>query len=164
MATATERTLVLETRRTRAAQTAAHRRHHQSHEDNFEEKSLVFVGVAPRGYIVAERLARTLGDISGIHVELVSMELDKNDPLQKAVKLSSELSALENKVVILVDDVLMSGRTLMHGATLLVRVPLKKLTTVVLVDRRHRTLSDPRGHRWIDLEHHPAGTHQRGTW
>ena len=41
--------------------------------------------------------------------------------------------------MILVDDVLMSGRTLMHAAGYLIQVPLKKLTTVVLVDRRHRT-------------------------
>ena len=136
MATATERTLVLDHER---VQRKLQRIAHQLHEDNFEEKTLVFVGVAPRGTIVAERLARTLGDISGIHVELVSMELDKNDPLQKAVKLSCELSALENKVVILVDDVLMSGRTLMYGATHLLGVPLKKMTTVVLVDRRHRS-------------------------
>ncbi|MBK8949715.1 MAG: hypothetical protein IPM68_12915 [Flavobacteriales bacterium] len=41
--------------------------------------------------------------------------------------------------MVLVDDVLMSGRTLMHAAAHLVQVPVKRLTTVVLVDRRHRT-------------------------
>ena len=53
--------------------------------------------------------------------------------------LSAPLESLREKVVVLVDDVLMSGRTLMHAAAHLVQAPLKKLTTVVLVDRRHRT-------------------------
>ena len=48
-------------------------------------------------------------------------------------------SQLKDRVVILIDDVLMSGRTLMHAASFLIKVPLKKLTTVVLVDRLHRT-------------------------
>ena len=46
---------------------------------------------------------------------------------------------LDGRVVILVDDVLMSGRTLMYAAAHLVGSPLKRLTTVVLVDRLHRT-------------------------
>ena len=49
------------------------------------------------------------------------------------------MQELRDRTVVLVDDVLMSGRTLMHTASYLVQVPLKKLTTVVLVDRRHRT-------------------------
>lgn len=46
---------------------------------------------------------------------------------------------LEGRVVVLVDDVLMSGRTLMYAAAHLIGSPLKRLTTVVLVDRRHRS-------------------------
>jgi pyrimidine operon attenuation protein/uracil phosphoribosyltransferase len=65
--------------------------------------------------------------------------LDKDKPLEAPVKLSLELDALRDRTVVLVDDVLMSGRTLMHAAAHLVSVPLKRLTTVVLVDRRHRS-------------------------
>ncbi|MDT3403338.1 phosphoribosyltransferase family protein [Mucilaginibacter terrae] len=43
-----------------------------------------------------------------------------------------------NKVVILVDDVLNSGKTLAYGFGVFLDVPLKKLRTVVLVDRNHK--------------------------
>ncbi|MBK7947144.1 MAG: hypothetical protein IPJ85_18390 [Flavobacteriales bacterium] len=54
------------------------------------------------------------------------------------MQLSIEPKELRNRVVVLVDDVLMSGRTLMHAAGYLVQAAPKRLTTVVLVDRRHR--------------------------
>ena len=74
-----------------------------------------------------------------LEVDLVTLQLDKDKPLEAPVKLSLELDALRDRTVVLVDDVLMSGRTLMHAAAHLVTVPLKRLTTVVLVDRRHRS-------------------------
>jgi pyrimidine operon attenuation protein/uracil phosphoribosyltransferase len=111
----------------------------QLHEENWEEKGIVLVGVAPRGSTVAKRLATRLAAISDLKVDLVELTLDKDAPLEKPVKLSMDHAKLQDRVVVLVDDVLMSGRTLMHAAAFLVKVPLKKLTTVVLVDRRHRT-------------------------
>jgi len=72
-------------------------------------------------------------------VERVDLKLDKDRPLEEPVVLSVELDTLKGRTVLLVDDVLMSGRTLMYAAAHLVSVPLKQLTTVVLVDRRHRT-------------------------
>ncbi|MBL8002004.1 MAG: phosphoribosyltransferase [Flavobacteriales bacterium] len=112
---------------------------HQLHEENFGEKGIVMVGVAPRGLKLAQRLGERLQQISDLKVELVELKLDKDDPLGAPVKLTIDTADLKDRVVVLVDDVLMSGRTLMHAAAHLVRVPLRKLTTVVLVDRRHRT-------------------------
>jgi pyrimidine operon attenuation protein/uracil phosphoribosyltransferase len=112
---------------------------HQLHEENHEEAGIVLVGIAPRGYTVAKRLAHRLQAISSLKVELLQLTLDKDTPLALPVTLSAPLESLREKVVVLVDDVLMSGRTLMHAAAHLVQAPLKKLTTVVLVDRRHRT-------------------------
>lgn len=112
---------------------------HQLHEENWEEKRIVLVGIAPRGSTVAKRLATRLEAISELKVELAELTLDKDAPLDKPFKLSMDHALLQDRVVVLVDDVLMSGRTLMHAAAFLVKVPLKKLTTVVLVDRRHRT-------------------------
>ena len=112
---------------------------HQLHEENCDEGGIVLVGIAPRGLTLAKRLAERIGSDTGLSVELVEMKLDKEAPLERPAKLSVDPSALRDKVVVLVDDVLMSGRTLMHAASFLIQVPLKKLTTVVLVDRRHRT-------------------------
>ncbi len=132
----TERTLVLDHDR---VQRKLQRIVHQLHEENCEDKGIVVVGIAPRGLQLAKRLCDQLRDISELKIELVELKLDKDDPLTGPATLNTDLKDLKDRVVVLVDDVLMSGRTLMHAAAHLVRVPLKKLTTVVLVDRRHRT-------------------------
>jgi pyrimidine operon attenuation protein/uracil phosphoribosyltransferase len=112
---------------------------HQLHEEHHEEKRIALVGIAPRGLTLAKRLGDLLTEISALKIDLIELKMDKDAPLEKPVKLSIDVQELRDRTVILVDDVLMSGRTLMHAASYLVQVPLKKLTTVVLVDRRHRT-------------------------
>ncbi len=111
----------------------------QLHEENHGEKRIVLVGIAPRGVVVARRLMHLLEQEGGPASDLVELTLDKDDPLGGPIQLSAPLENLQDRVVVLVDDVLMSGRTLMHAAAHLVGAKLKKLTTVVLVDRRHRT-------------------------
>lgn len=111
---------------------------HQLHEEYHTEHGIVLVGIAPRGLTLAKRLQAGLTEATDLKVELVELKLDKDQPLERPVNLSVEPATLRDRVVVLVDDVLMSGRTLMHAASFLVQVPLKKLTTVVLVDRRHR--------------------------
>ena len=110
----------------------------QLYEENCAEKSIIVVGIAPRGFQLAKRLVAMLEEISPLKIELLELKLDKEDPVTGPVKLQGELDALTDRTVVLVDDVLMSGRTLMHAAAHLVTVKLKKLTSVVLVDRLHR--------------------------
>jgi pyrimidine operon attenuation protein / uracil phosphoribosyltransferase len=110
----------------------------QLYEENHGEKALVVVGIAPRGILLAKRLVDLLKEIAPLKIDLVELQLDKSDPLTGPVTMNMELNKLRDRTVVLVDDVLMSGRTLMHAAAHLVSVKLKKLTTVVLVDRRHR--------------------------
>jgi pyrimidine operon attenuation protein / uracil phosphoribosyltransferase len=112
---------------------------HQLHEEHFEEQGIVLVGVAPRGQLLAERLSIILEKISDLKVELVQLTLDKDAPLKRPVELSIDPEELKDRVVILVDDVLMSGRTLMYAAAFLVQASPARLSTVVLVDRLHRT-------------------------
>ena len=111
---------------------------HQLHEENFEERSIVLIGIADRGSMLAKRLAKRIKEISDLEVSDAQITLDKDDPLGKPVALSIDRVELEDKVVVLVDDVLMSGRTLMYAVSYLIQGPLKKLVTVVLVDRMHR--------------------------
>jgi len=112
---------------------------HQLHEEHFEEQGIVLVGVAPRGHLIAERLTKLLLEVSTLKVELLRITLDKDAPLQRPVELSADPASLKDRVVILVDDVLMSGRTLMYAAAFLVQAAPARLSTVVLVDRLHRT-------------------------
>ena len=131
-----ERTVVLDHER---VQRKLERIAHQLHEENHLEERVVLVGVAPRGLAIAKRLQARLLAIAPFAVDLVTLQLDKDAPLEAPVKLSIPIQDLRNSTVVLVDDVLMSGRTLMHAAAHLVSAPLKRLITVVLVDRRQRS-------------------------
>lgn len=132
---AAERTVVLEHDR---IQRKLRRMAFRLYEDNVRETALVLVGIAPRGAKLGARLKVLLEEISPLKIDLLEIALDKDDPLNKPVRFNVQDGELDGRVVILVDDVLMSGRTLMHAAAHLVKSPLKRLTTVVLVDRLHR--------------------------
>lgn len=106
-------------------------------EDNLDEKELVMAGIADKGYTLAKRIKKVLEHISSIKVTLVKIDLDKNSTHLRA-GTDLPVTASANKVVILVDDVLNSGRTLAYGLGVFLDVPLKKLRTLVLVDRSHR--------------------------
>ncbi|MGK6349728.1 phosphoribosyltransferase family protein [Parapedobacter sp. DT-150] len=105
-------------------------------EDNFEEKSLVLVGIADRGYVFAQRLKIVLEEISSLDIQLIKVSLDKTSSTLDA-QTDIPIEQAKNKVVILVDDVLNSGRTLAYGMGVFFNVPLKKMRTAVLIDRSH---------------------------
>ncbi|QNL50893.1 phosphoribosyltransferase [Olivibacter sp. SDN3] len=106
-------------------------------EDNFEESELVLAGVAERGYVLAGRLKSVLGEIaSDLKVTLIKIALDKVSSTLTA-ETDIPVSNAANKVVVLVDDVLNSGRTLAYGLGVFLNVPLKKMRTAVLIDRSH---------------------------
>ena len=130
-----ERTAILEHEQ---VQRKLRRIAHQLHEEHHQEKGIMLVGFAPRGPTLSKRLGAMLEPISQLQVKQADLTLDKDKPLERPVQLSIEPKELRNRVVVLVDDVLMSGRTLMHAAGYLVQAAPKRLTTVVLVDRRHR--------------------------
>ncbi|MFB6306444.1 MAG: phosphoribosyltransferase family protein [Flavobacteriales bacterium] len=110
----------------------------QIYEHNFEEKRIALIGISERGHTLAKRLKERLDWISTLESLDGSLKLDKDDPLRSEIKVSIVDKDLENTSVLLVDDVLNSGKTLMHAAKQLMNIPIKKLTTIVLVDRKHR--------------------------
>src|SRR5690606_6327939 len=109
-------------------------------EDNFDERSLVLVGVADRGYVFAERLQQLLKDIAPEKsIELIKVSISKTKRNLEAIT-DIPVETAKNKVIILIDDVLNSGRTLAYGLGLFLNVPLKKMRTAVLIDRSHQQL------------------------
>ena len=111
---------------------------HEIYENHYQEKELVIVGIKDRGLIMAERLKELIDSISEIKTTLYSIELHKDKPTTNPIVFSGDLAGLKNKAVIVVDDVLNSGRTLIHVVKFLLDYPLKSMKTVVLVDRFHR--------------------------
>jgi pyrimidine operon attenuation protein / uracil phosphoribosyltransferase len=110
---------------------------YEIYENNYDEKEIVIAGIAKNGFVLAGRIAEVLQGISKIKIQLIEISLDKEDPFNSAVKIKLSDKELKNKVIILVDDVLNSGKTLIFGAKLFLNAPVKRLTTAVLVDRGH---------------------------
>ncbi|RKD15239.1 phosphoribosyltransferase [Pelobium manganitolerans] len=106
-------------------------------EDNFDEEEIILAGVISRGYRLALRIEAVLSKISDIKIKIVKLELNKSSSkLESSIDIPVE--QCENKVVILVDDVLNSGRTIAYGLGVFLNIRLKKLRSVVLVDRSHK--------------------------
>ncbi len=110
---------------------------YQLYEYNHDEKDLVFVAIEKQGRLLAERLEPLLSEFSNLNIEMISLQMNKKSPLE-APELKGNAVSLSGKSVVLIDDVLNSGRTLIYAARFILNYPVKKLTTVVLVDRRHR--------------------------
>ena len=109
----------------------------QIYEQNYKEKDIIIAGIANRGVLIAKKIAKKLTEISAIKVKLATIKVDKDNPFYKDIEVDISEKDYKNKVLILVDDVLNSGKTLMYGAKYFLSVPLKKLSTIVLVDRNH---------------------------
>ena len=109
----------------------------QIYETNYTEKELVIVGIEKRGVELANRISEVVSSISNIKVVKAKIDLDKDNPYDSEIKCSLSSSDIKQKVVLLVDDVLSSGKTLMYATSEFLSVPLTKLSTVVLVNRNH---------------------------
>jgi pyrimidine operon attenuation protein/uracil phosphoribosyltransferase len=110
---------------------------YQVYETNINEKEVVIAGIESNGYLVAEKLKVLVEKISPIQVTLCKVIIDKSEPT-KPIKTSIDASEYRNKSVLLVDDVLHSGTTLIYGVKHFLEVPLKQFKTAVLVDRNHK--------------------------
>ena len=110
---------------------------YQVYENNFNEKEILIAGIEGNGYTVAKRLEEILKGISPLKITLGKISLNKDDPFQNAAKLDFTEKGYQNKSVVLVDDVLNSGKTLIYAVKVVLDKPVRKLNTVVLVDRSH---------------------------
>lgn len=110
---------------------------YQVYEHNIDEQEIILAGIRSSGYELAKRIEKILTEISNIKVILCEISMDKKNPLN-GISCSLNRDMYKDKVVVLADDVLNSGSTLMYGVRHFLEVPLKKLQTLVLVDRSHK--------------------------
>src|SRR3954468_15808270 len=107
------------------------------YENNFSEKEILVVGIDGNGYKVAGQIADTLKEISPLKVKLGKITVNKEEPWKGEPRVDFTEKEYVNKTVVLVDDVLNSGKTLMYAVKLFLDKPVKKINTVILVDRSH---------------------------
>ncbi|WP_339917554.1 phosphoribosyltransferase domain-containing protein [Yeosuana marina] len=109
----------------------------QIYENNVNEKEIILAGIDKNGFIFAKKLKTALQKISDINPILCKVSINKKNPLED-IKTSLPSNEYENKSLILVDDVLNSGTTLIYGVKHFLNVPLKQFKTSVLVNRNHK--------------------------
>ncbi len=106
-------------------------------ENNSEELEIFLIGIKNNGYILAELIYHQLKHISNLNITLYSIQINKKDPL-KSIEHNFNLKKMKNKSIVLIDDVLNSGRTLLYGVKFLLDIPLSNFNTAVLIDRNHK--------------------------
>jgi len=110
---------------------------YQIYETFVDENEIVIAGIANSGYTFAKKIADEVARISEIKVLLGKVEINKQNPLQE-IKTDLQTHDYENKSIVLVDDVMNSGATLVYGVKYFLDVPIKKFKTAVLIDRSHK--------------------------
>jgi len=109
----------------------------QIYENNVSQKEIVIAGITTNGFLLAKKLKSILEEISPIKVIVCEVKMDKKNPL-KNVETSVSEKDYKNKSLVLVDDVLSSGSTLMYAVKHFLNVSLKQFQTAVLVNRNHK--------------------------
>lgn len=110
---------------------------YQIYETFVNEEEVILAGIANNGFIFAEKIAAELALISDLNVTLCEVKINKQQP-QDVVTTSIIPENYKNKALVLIDDVLSSGTTLIYGVKHFLEVPLSKFKTAVLVDRNHK--------------------------
>jgi pyrimidine operon attenuation protein / uracil phosphoribosyltransferase len=105
-------------------------------ENNLGEEHIILVGIRENGSVIARDVQKILSDASDVKVGIIDLELDKKNPNQ--VKLSEKVD-FNNKIIIMVDDVASSGKTMLYALKPFLDFHPKKIQTLALVERTHKT-------------------------
>lgn len=118
---------------------------HEIVENNRGTDGLVLVGVLTRGYPLAQRLAAAIREFEGVSVPVGRLDIGlyRDDVTQRSASLrpSAIPVDIDGKTVVLVDEVIFTGRTTRAALDALVDFGRPaKVRLAVLVDRGHREL------------------------
>jgi pyrimidine operon attenuation protein/uracil phosphoribosyltransferase len=105
-------------------------------EHNPDEKYIILAGIRESGSVVAKCIQQILSEISSLQTEVISISLDKKEPGE--VVLSKKMN-FNNEIIIVVDDVANSGRTLLYAMKPFLDFQPKKIQALVLVGRSHNS-------------------------
>ncbi len=105
-------------------------------EQNADEAELILVGVDENGSVIARNILAMIRSLSAINASLITLSLDKRNPGR--VELS-EYPDFNDKVIIVIDDVANSGKTLLYALKPFLDSHPRKIQTLILVERSHNS-------------------------
>ena len=106
-------------------------------ESNNSEEEIVIAGIEKNGFIISKKISDEIKNNSDIKIKLCKIIIDKKNP-RKQISTSLKLEDYQNKSIVLIDDVLNSGSTLIYAVKHFLDTDIKKIKTAVLVDRNHK--------------------------
>lgn len=110
----------------------------QVYETHQDETEIILAGIVENGFRLAELLAVDIQAISPLKISLFRIAIDKRNPLAGSPKLDPPTVELEGKPILVVDDVLNTGSTLIYGVKHFLEFNVNQIKTIVLVDRNHK--------------------------
>ena len=111
---------------------------HQILENSFEEEKIFIGGIIGNGYELAKKFTEIISLNSDIEVDCFEIKVNKEEPWSEPIQLSIDKEVIKKGYIVLVDDVINSGKTMQYSLLKFLEQPTKAIKTVTLVDRQHR--------------------------
>lgn len=108
-------------------------------EENYQEEEIVLAGINNNGMRFAGLLEKEMKRQNLVPVTLTRIRLNPADPLEREIEVEAGREQLAGKVIVVVDDVANTGRTIFYACRPLLEVLPKKVQAAVLVDRTHKS-------------------------
>lgn len=105
------------------------------HEQHFADKGIVLAGINGQGFALARMLAKTLREIADLDVEAIEIQIDKLNPDPAGVRIATADFKFKKRPVVIVDDVLNTGKTLLYSLPLFLNPTIPSVEIAVLVNR-----------------------------
>ncbi len=115
-----------------------HRLALQVYEGFLDEKELIIAGINGNGFELARLLHKAIQDHTKLHAELVEIKLDKANPKAASTSVNLASEKIQGKPVLIVDDVLNTGKTMVYAISVFIREGSSLIRTAVLADRNHK--------------------------
>ncbi|MEE9373326.1 MAG: phosphoribosyltransferase family protein [Saprospiraceae bacterium] len=109
-------------------------------EEYIEDNEIYIFGINNNGNKLKDELIREISSINKkIKIHSHTIRLSPADPLSSEIKTDINLDILNNKNLLIIDDVASTGRTLYYATSLFQSILPKSIKVGVLVDRKHKS-------------------------
>jgi pyrimidine operon attenuation protein/uracil phosphoribosyltransferase len=108
-------------------------------ENNYREKNIIVAGINGNGFLIAKKIHKIIEEHGLISSVLTEISIDKTTPTDENTHLDIDETTVKDSVVLVIDDVINSGKTMSFAVRYVLGLHAKSIQTAVLVDRRHRT-------------------------